>query len=180
MNNDFVETWLSAILAAIAVVMMSATMAVEGLAVKATAAADSPWYVHTAQANAALEAGRLTAAMQHLQEAYAAAVASRRSDGLVEVGNLYRRLGAHGRPGETAVVRARQCFLTALLRARGEGSIDGVLRATEAFLDLNDDAMVSQGLKFAREMATRDPDPRARERIGLLEARVARSGAARR
>jgi hypothetical protein len=180
MNNDFVETWLSAILAAMALVVLSAMMVVEGVAVRATAAAESPWYVHAAQANAALEAGQLTAAMQYAHEAYAAAVASRRSDGLVEVGNLYRRLGAHGRLGETAVVRAHKCYLTALLRGRAEGSIDAVLRATEAFLDLHDDAMVGQGLKFARELATRDPDPRARERIALLEARVARSGAARR
>jgi hypothetical protein len=151
---------------------------VEAMAVKATAAAESPWHVHAAQAHAALEAGQLTAAMQHSQDAYAAAVASRRSDGMVEVGNLYRRLGARGRLGEAAVVRARQCYLTALLRARGEGSIDGIVRATEAFLELKDDAMVAQGLKFAREVAIRDADPRAHERIAMLAARVARAGAA--
>jgi len=178
MNKGFIETWLAAVMAAMALVVMIATVVVEATAVKATAAAESPWYVHTAQANAALEAGRVTAAMQHSQEAYAAAVASRRSEGMVEVGNLYRRLGARGRLGEAPVMRARQCYLTAMLRSRGEGSIDGIVRATEAFLELNDDAMVAQGLKFAREVAIRDADPRAHERIAMLATRVARAGAA--
>jgi hypothetical protein len=178
MNKGFIETGLAAVLAAIALVLMVATVVVEAMAVKATAAAESPWYVHTAQADAALEAGQLTAAMQHSQEAYAAAVASRRSEGMVEVGNLYRRLAARGRLGEAAVDRARHCYLTALLRARGEGSIDGIVRATEAFLELRDDAMVAQGLKFAREVASRDADPRAHERVAMLAARVARAGAA--
>ena len=180
MSKGFIETWLAALLAAMAFVTMIATVVIEAMAVKGTTAVESPWYVHAAQANAALDAGQLTAAMQHSQDAYAAAVASRRSDGMVEVGNLYRRLGARGRLGEATVVRARQCYLTALLRARGEGSIDGVLRATEAFLELHDDSMVAQGLKFAREMATRDPDPRANDRISMLAARLARSGAAHR
>jgi hypothetical protein len=33
-------------------------------------------------------------------------------------------------------------------------------------------------LKFAREVAIRDADPRAHERIAMLAARVARAGAA--
>jgi hypothetical protein len=179
MSKDFIET-SAAVLTAIALGAMIATaVMVEAMAVHTTAAAESPWYVHTSRANLALEAGQLTVAIQHAQEAYAAAVASRRSDGMVEVGHLYRRLGARGRFGE-GVARARQCYLTGLLRARAEGSIDGILRATEAFLELEDEAMVAQGLKFAREVAARDPDPRAHERIALLAARLARSNAVRR
>jgi hypothetical protein len=175
MNKGFTEIWLAAFAAATALVLVIATVLVEGVAVKSTAAADSPWHVHAARASAALEAGQLAAAMQHAQEAYAAAVESRRSDGLVEVGNLYRRLGERGHLGEGAVIRARQCYLTALLRARREGSTDGILRATEAFLDVNDDAMVAQGLKYAREVAARDPDPRAAQRIAMRQARAARA-----
>ena len=176
MRKGLIEAWLATVTAAIALALIMATMVGEATVEKVATFADSPWYVHASKASAALDAGDLTAAMKHWQEAYAAAVASRRSEGMVEIGDLYRRLGARARLGEAAVARARQCYLTALLRARGERSIDAILRATEAFLELKDDEMVAQGLKFAREVATRDPDPRARRRIEMLAARAAGSG----
>jgi len=54
-----------------------------------------------------------------------------------------------------------------------------VLRATEAFVDLGDETVVERGLEIARQLATRDPDPRGRERVELLAARwAARTGRA--
>lgn len=179
MNKGSIEASL-VVACAIALALLTVTVLAEEMVVNAAAASDSPWYVHAAQASAALEAGATTAALKHWQDAYLAASANRRSEGLVELGDLYRRLGDHAGLGESAVMRARQCYLTALLRARNEASIDGVLRATEAFLDLRDEAMVAQGLRLAREIAKRDPDPRAGERVAMLAARAARSAATRR
>src|SRR2546425_800656 len=94
-------------------------------------------------------------------------------------GDLYRRIGARGGFHVAAVARARECYLTALLRARGERSLDGVLRATEAFVDLGDEAVVERGLDIARQVAAHDADPRGRERVELLAARwAARMGRA--
>ena len=148
-------------------------------AVAFDAAADTPAYVHYQRAEEALAAGDVVRAMRHWRDGHAAAMASRRWEGLVEAGDLYRRIGARGGFHTDAVVRARDCYLTALLRARGERSLDGVLRATDAFVDLGDDAIVEQGLQIARHVAAADPDPHARERVQRLTARwAARAGRA--
>lgn len=143
------------------------------------AAADAPAYVHFQRAEEALAAGDVVLAVRHWREGHAAAIATRRWEGLVEAGDLYRRIGARGSFHTDAVARARDCYLTAMLRARGERSLDGVLRATDAFLALGDDARVEQGLAIARRVAADDPDPRARERVQRLAARwAARTGRA--
>jgi hypothetical protein len=179
MSKSTVATSLTAAVV-VAITLSAAAFVIEATAVNAVAATDSPWYAHAARAEAALDEGQITAAMQHWQEAYAAAIGSRRSDGLVELGHLYRRLPVRDRLGESAIARAGQCYLIALLRARGERSIDAILRSTEAFLELKDETMVAQGLKVAREVAAGDPDPRALNRIAMLATRAERSGAAHR
>jgi len=142
-------------------------------------AAEVPAYVHYQRAEEALAAGDVVRAVRHWREGLAAAMASRRWEGLVEAGNLYRRIGARGGFHTDSVARARDCYRTALLRARGERSLDGVLQATDAFVDLGDDAMVERGLEIARAVASGDPDPLARDRVQRLAARWAtRSGRA--
>jgi len=158
-----------------AVAMLALTIAtvtlVDTFAFDATAAA--PAYVHYQRAEEALAAGDVVKALRHWRHGHAAALASRRWEGLVEAGDLYRRIGARGGFHTDAVARARDCYLTALLRARGERSLDGVLRATDAFVDLDDVAVVEQGLQIARHVAAADPDPRALERVQRLAARWA-------
>jgi hypothetical protein len=140
-------------------------------------AGGAPAYVHYERADDALAAGDIVRALRHWQEGYAAAVGSRRWEGLVEAGDLYRRIGTRGR--FEAAPRARDCYLLALVRARGERSLDGVLRATEAFIDLGDAEPVERGLEIARQLAAGDADPHARERIERLAARwAARTGRA--
>lgn len=178
MRERVIATVLGILLLVLAVVGVRS--AVQTLPLTAAAGSDTAWYVHLVQADVELRADNVTAALHHWRDAYAAAMASRRSEGVVEVGDFHRRLA--GRPGvaESARVRARECYLTALLRARGEGSVDGVLRATEGFLAIGDEDMVERGLGIARELARRDPDPQARARIERLAARAARSAAASR
>jgi len=182
MNQRFHETWVATVLIA-AIVMLALTIliaaVVDAVALSATTALDAPAYLHYQRADDALAAGDVVLALRHWREGHAVAMASRRWEGLVEAGDLYRRIGARGGFHTAAVARARECYLTALLRARGERSLDGVLRATEAFVDLGDEAIVERGLDIARQMATRDPDPRGRDRVELLAARwAARTGRA--
>ena len=171
------ETWLGAVLH-LAVKMVALTVVIiTAVQLAAVMAGEAPAYVHYERADDALAAGDVVRALRHWQEGYAAAVGSRRWEGLVEAGDLYRRIGARGR--FEGALRARDCYLLALVRARGERSLDGVLRATEAFLDLGDAEPVERGLEIARELAARDADPRARERIERLAARwAARAGRA--
>ena len=182
MNQTFRETWVATVLLA-AVVMLALTIVivtvVDALALTATTALDAPAYLHYQRADEALAAGDVVLALRHWRDGHAVAVASRRWEGLVEAGDLYRRIGARGGFHAAAVARARECYLTALLRARGERSLDGVLRATEAFVDLGDEAIVERGLEIARQVAARDADPRGGERVERLAARwAARAGRA--
>ena len=181
MNQTFRETWVATVLLA-AVVMLALTIVivtvVDALALTATPL-DAPAYLHYQRADEALTAGDVALALRHWRDGHTIAVASRRWEGLVEAGDLYRRIGARGGFHAAAVARARECYLTALLRARGERSLDGVLRATEAFVDLGDEAIVESGLEIARHVAARDVDPRGRERVERLASRwAARAGRA--
>jgi hypothetical protein len=180
MNQTFRETWVATVLLA-AVVMLALTIVIVTVvdAVALTATTEAPAHVHYQRADDALAAGDVVLALRHWREGHAVAIASRRWEGLVEAGDLYRRIGARGGFHAAAAARARDCYLTALLRARGERSLDGVLRATEAFVDLGDEAVVERGLDIARHVAARDADPRGRERVERLAARwAARAGRA--
>lgn len=171
------ETWLGRVLRAAVMMVALAVVIITAIELAAATAGEAPAYVHYERADDALAAGDVVRALRHWQEGYAAAVGSRRWEGLVEAGDLYRRIGARGR-FETAL-RARDCYLLALVRARGERSLDGVLRATEAFVDLGDAEPVERGLEIARQLAAGDADPHARERIERLAARwAARAGRA--
>jgi hypothetical protein len=184
MDQRFRETWLATVLVA-AVVMFALSIVivtvVDAVAFPAGTAPDAPAYVHFQRADEALAAGDVVLAIRHWRQGHAAVAASRRWEGLVEAGDLYRRIGTRGGFQAAAVARARECYLVALLRARGEGSLDGVLRATEAFLDLGDGQVVERGLDIARRVAARDPDPRGPARVDMLAARwAARSASTRR
>jgi hypothetical protein len=179
MNQTFRETWVATVLSAVVAMLAPAIVIVTVVDALAFEAADAPAYVHYQRADEALAAGDIVRAVRHWREGYTLAMATRRWEGLVEAGDLYRRIGARGGFHTDALVRARDCYLTALLRARGERSLDGVLRATDAFVDLGDDAIVERGLEIARHVAASDPDPRARERVQRLAARwAARTGRA--
>jgi hypothetical protein len=182
MNQTFRDTWVATVLFA-AVVMFALTIVivtvVDAFALTATTADEAPAYVHYQRAEDALAAGDVVLALRHWRDGHAVAMASRRWEGLVEAGDLYRRIGDRGGFHAAAVARARDCYLMALLRARGERSLDGVLRATEAFIDLSDAEVVERGLDIARQVAARDADPRGRARVELLAARwAARAGRA--
>jgi hypothetical protein len=96
------------------------------------------WAARIAEMDRVLARGEKAAAAAAWREAYVAAHASRTWPGMLAVGDAALRAGrATGTP-EVFEPRARRAYLTALLRARREGSRDGVLAAADAFGRLGD------------------------------------------
>lgn len=114
-----------------------------------------------------------------LQEARAAWYGAYRSlrhtrdwQGLAALGDAAMAIaGASGarQPWETD---ARQAYLGALFRARAETSLDGVLRATEAFATLGDRDVVQEGLRIAEGVAARTDTDTALARVRAERARL--------
>jgi hypothetical protein len=133
--------------------------------------AASRWQASLERMDDAIARRDIDAAKRQWRDAYAMALRTRHWDALIEVGDAYRRLGHAGGFGRAADAGAREAYLNALLRARRDSSLDGVLRTGEAFAELGDRAVVDQCLHLARELAERDGDPAARQRVKFFSDR---------
>ena len=138
--------------------------------------ADTPWTSPLRDMDQAIARGDVASAVTARHETYRAAIASRRWDGFLAAGDAILRLADLTQNRSTAKPDARRLYLSALFRARGQHSLDGVLLATEAFARLGDGEMVEMGLRMARDLAGSDPEAQARVR--LVEDRSSRSAAA--
>jgi hypothetical protein len=76
-----------------------------------------------------------------------------RWEDFIEAGNLCLRIGEVAGTQKAFERYARAAYLKAMVRARAAGSVDGVLRATEAFARLGDWEVVEQGRRIAERMA---------------------------
>lgn len=141
-----------------------------------TRGADTPWMPSLRDMDDAIARGDLTSAETARHQAYRAAVASRRWEGFLASGDAILRLGEAAQSRGTAEPEARRLYLSALFRAHGQQSLDGVLLATEAFVRLGDRDVVERGLDIARDLAGSDPEALARVR--LVADRSSRSAAA--
>jgi len=163
------------------VVLAAATLAA-GLEVTAARGGDptpkprTPWLAPLETMNQAIERGDLTSAETARHEAYRAAIASRRWEGFLAAGDAILRVGEATQRRGTAEPEARRLYLSALFRARGQQSLDGVLLATEAFARLGDRDVVEKGLHIARDLA--GSDPWAQARVRLVADRSSSSAAA--
>jgi hypothetical protein len=126
--------------------------------------------------DAALDRGDHSAALRAAQVAKRRASREGRWEGLIEVGDAYYRIADRTGAPEAAADEAREAYRAALQSARRAESLDGVLRAAEAFARLGDASDVQLSLGVARNLAGSDAeavdDVRAMgERLGdLLEA----------
>lgn len=136
---------------------------------------DTPWTSPLRDMDQAIARGDVASAVTARQEAYRAAIASRKWEGFLAAGDAILRLGETTESRSLAEPEARRLYLSALFRARGQQSLDGVLLATEAFARLGDRDAVEQGLRMARDLAGSDPEAQARVR--LVEDRSSRSAA---
>jgi len=131
------------------------------------------WQARLLEVDEALARSDLAAAERQWREAYAAALKSRHWQGMVAVGDTYRVLGARAGFRAASVAKARQAYLTALFRARGEASLEGVLRAAERFAELGDREVVEQCIRVARQVAAQSRDPQAKEYVRAFTERWA-------
>jgi hypothetical protein len=109
------------------------------------------------------------------RDAYAAALKSRHWEGMVAVADTYRALGARAGFPAVAVAKARQAYMTALFRARGEGSLAGVLITADRFAELGDREVVEQCIRVAKKVAAQSRDPYAAEHLRAFTERWAAS-----
>jgi hypothetical protein len=115
--------------------------------------------------DAALARGDISSAVRARQSAHQRAMAARSWQGMLAVGDATLRL--EGATGYRAVglSEARRAYLTALYRARQQGSLEGVLGAARAFAALSDRDMVEGSLAIAADLAGRRDDPQASEQV---------------
>jgi hypothetical protein len=131
-----------------------------------TAEAAGPGWAEQLQAmDEALGRRDAVAAQAAWREAYATAHASHGWPGMIVVGDAALRLGRATGTAAVSESRARRVYLTALLRARRERSLDGVLAAGEAFGRLGDRDVVQQAAAIAADLAARSGDDLARRRV---------------
>lgn len=131
--------------------------------VQTGSASPTAWLDAQHRADQAIAAGRPGDAIRAWHEAYAEALASRQWLAMVEVGDLSIRIGNATGSQTAARTRARECYWSALLRARRDGALEGVLRIAEAFARLGDREVAQQALELAGTLAERR-SPEARER----------------
>ncbi len=128
-------------------------------------AAQIAWKTRLDQVDEAVSHNDVSRAVLLWREAYAAALRSRHWEGMVAVGDAYRRLGTLGGFQKASAVKARETYRAAFFRARQEGSVDGVLRVGQAFAALGDREVVEQCIKVAAALARQARDARAEERV---------------
>jgi hypothetical protein len=119
----------------------------------AVAGPQGPWVPAVEQVDAALARKEYSAALRAANQAYMLALASERWDGLIAAGDLYRRIGQATGLHVSFELKAREAYQRALFRARHQASVEGVLRATEAYAALGDEKMVTLGLRVAERLA---------------------------
>jgi hypothetical protein len=130
------------------------------------------WYAHIGTVHDALARGDVSAAARAWHAGYPAVLGSRGWEGLLEAGDAYLRLGEASGTRQAAEVRARDLYLRALFRAREVASIEGVLRAAEAFTALGDREVVEQSIRIAESLGARKGQSAVDARIREFRARV--------
>jgi hypothetical protein len=113
--------------------------------------------------------GDVGAAVRAWHAAHGAALHSRGWEGMIAVGDAFVAIGrASGSPAG-ARMNARDAYLTALIRARRDRSVEGALRSAEAFWRLDDRAVAEQCLHIAGQLA--GDDRQAQERVREVRQR---------
>jgi hypothetical protein len=123
------------------------------------------WVPQIEAMDQALQRGDVPVAQAAWREAYVAAHVGRGWLGMIAVGDAALRAGRAAGLRDVFEPRARRAYLTALLRARRQGSLDGVLAAGDAFGRLGDQAVVRRALAVATDLAARSGDGEARQRV---------------
>ena len=111
---------------------------------------------HLAVVEQELEHGHVDVAVRTWHDAYGAALESRTWESMIAVGDAFLAIGRVSGAVRGARQNAREAYLTALIRARRDRSVDGVLRAADAFRRLDDRAVAEHCLRIAGQLAAGD------------------------
>jgi len=114
---------------------------------------DRHWRAHLEVVERELERGHVDAAVRVWHDAYGAALESRSWESMIAVGDAFMAIGRASGSVRGARVNARDAYLTALIRARRERSVDGALRSAEAFRALGDQAIADHCRHVAAQLA---------------------------
>jgi hypothetical protein len=125
---------------------------------------DGLWRTYLAVVDRELERGHIDAAVRVWQDAYGAALSSRRWESMIAVGDAFVAIGRAAGTPRGARMNAREAYLSALIRARRERSVEGALRSAEAFEALDDRAVVEQCLHIAAQLAAGNTESQERVR----------------
>lgn len=161
----------------VAAIVASMAMALTALVLAAHAPAgagepEASWLPALRKMDEAVARKDRSAAVFAFQSAFAAALGSRRWQGMADVGDAALRLSSVTTPPRSMVTKARELYLSALFRARAERSLDGVLRITESFADLGDRQVVGQCLAIANALAVSRNDAEGLARVRALAERL--------
>jgi hypothetical protein len=125
---------------------------------------NSLWRAHLDIVEKELARGHVDVAVRAWQDAYGAALASRNWEGMIAVGDAFMTIGRASGSAGGARMNAREAYLTALIRARRDRSVDGALRTAQAFRELDDRAIVEQCLQIAAQLAVGDEQAQGKVR----------------
>jgi hypothetical protein len=186
MEDVMKELWSSrwlcllipAIVSTLGPVLLMATVRDAGADHAIGAETQLAWQARLLKVEQAMARGDFAAAETLWREAYAAALRSRHWEGMIAAGDTYRALGARAGFREASVAKARQAYLSALFRARSEGSLAGVLITAERFAELGDREVVEECIRVARQVAAQSRDPYAEEHLRAFTERWAASAQA--
>jgi hypothetical protein len=167
---------MTVVIATIALATVATSAAAVGSQGLARPAGGTEWAQRVYEVDRALAANDLGRAVRELQEAHIAALNSRTWDGLVEVGSAALRVGDATNNREAGLRKARRAYMAAMFRARGLGSLEGVVRAAEAFAMLGDRDAAANGLRIAVTLADRAADAQSLARLEALRERLAERG----
>jgi hypothetical protein len=110
------------------------------------------WAQHLRSMDEALARHDGAAAVRAHDDAHNAVLVAQSWDGMLAVGAATLRLAPYASSPDGARADARRMYLWALVRARGAGSLAGVLRAGEAFAALGDRDMVALSARIAETL----------------------------
>src|SRR4029453_13136237 len=92
---------------------------------------DGLWRSYLAIVEQEIAQGRIDVAVRVWQDAYGAALESQSWESMVAVGDAFMAIGRASGSVRGARLNAREAYLAALIRARRDRSVDGVLRSAE-------------------------------------------------
>ena len=159
--------WAIVVAATLALALLGCGQSTEGRR-RGTGAEGPPWIPHIQTLDEALAQKNVSAAEQAWHRAYSAALGSRTWGGMIAVGDATLRIGEVAGLRGPSQAKARGLYLSALFRARSQGSVEGVLRTAEAFDALGDREVVAQCLTVAEGLIAQRRGMESPERAAAM------------